>query len=122
MLTLHITSSFLALALGAGILLLAKGTRQHKYAGRVWVLAMVSSAISSFWLGGGVLPVFGQLGPIHLLSVWILWAVFQAIRTARRQEITHHREWIRGAYIGLVVAFVGTLLPGRWVSTQLGLW
>lgn len=122
MLTLHITSSFLALALGTGILLLAKGTRQHKYAGRVWVLAMVSSAISSFWLGGGVLPVFGQLGPIHLLSVWILWAVCQAIRTARRQEITRHREWIRGAYIGLVVAFVGTLLPGRWVSMQLGLW
>ena len=120
--TLHLTTSFLALGLGAVVLLLSKGTLVHKTLGSVWVLSMLLSAVSSFWLGGGVLPVLGHLGPIHLLSVWVLVSLAVALRAIFKGQVAQHRGWMIGAYLGLVGAFIGTLVPGRWVATQLGLW
>ncbi|WP_250148390.1 DUF2306 domain-containing protein [Halomonas jincaotanensis] len=70
--TLHLYASFLALGIGGLILLMRKGTGPHRLMGITWVAAMALSALSSFWLGGGVLPLVGHLGPIHLLSLWVL--------------------------------------------------
>ncbi|MGY4879606.1 DUF2306 domain-containing protein [Vreelandella aquamarina] len=120
--TLHLTTSFLALGLGAVVLFLSKGTLIHKTLGSVWVLSMLLSAVSSFWLGGGVLPVLGHLGPIHLLSVWVLVSLAAALSAIFKGRVAQHRGWMVGAYMGLVGAFIGTLVPGRWVATQLGLW
>ncbi|MDR5906780.1 DUF2306 domain-containing protein [Franzmannia qiaohouensis] len=121
-LTLHLTSSLLALGVGALVLCLRKGTPWHRSLGVVWVAAMALSALSSFWLGGGVLPLVGHLGPIHLLSAWVLVALTVAVATIVRGQVQRHREWMLGAYLGLLGAFAGTLMPGRWLSTQLGLW
>ena len=120
--TLHLYSSFLALGLGAVLLLSPKGTRPHRLMGGIWVLAMALSALSSFWLGGGVLPLVGHLGLIHLLSLWMLVALSVAMHAILKGRVAQHRAWMRGAYLGLLGAFVGTLAPGRWVSAQLGLW
>ena len=120
--TLHVTTSFLALGLGASLLLAPKGNRPHRLMGAVWVLVMALSALSSFWLGGGVLPLVGHLGPIHLLSLWMLVALSVAMHAILKGRVAQHRAWMRGAYLGLLGAFVGTLAPGRWVSAQLGLW
>ncbi|SDM68826.1 Uncharacterized membrane protein [Franzmannia pantelleriensis] len=121
-LMLHLVSSLLALGLGALVLLLRKGTLLHRSLGVVWVAAMAVSALSSFWLGGGVLPLVGHLGPIHLLSVWVLVALTVAVVSILRGQVRRHREWMLGAYVGLIGAFIGTLMPGRWMATQLGLW
>ncbi|GHE23016.1 DUF2306 domain-containing protein [Halomonas urumqiensis] len=120
--TLHINASLLALGLGVIILLMRKGTWPHRAMGLIWVTAMAMSALSSFWLGGGVLPLLGHLGPIHLLSLWVLVALAVAVRAILQGKVRRHREWMRGAYIGLVAAFAGTLVPGRWMATQLGIW
>ncbi|WP_416139523.1 DUF2306 domain-containing protein [Halomonas sp. HK25] len=120
--TLHLYASFMALGLGAMLLLSPKGTGLHRLMGGTWVLTMALSALSSFWLGGGVLPLVGHLGPIHLLSLWMLVALAVAMRAILKGRVEQHRAWMRGAYLGLVGAFVGTLAPGRWVATQLGLW
>lgn len=120
--TLHLYSSFLALGLGAVLLLSPKGTAAHRMMGGIWVPAMALSALSSFWLGGGVLPLVGHLGPIHLLSLWMLIALSVAMRAILKHRVEQHRVWMRGAYLGLLGAFIGTLAPGRWVVTQLGLW
>lgn len=120
--TLHLYTSFLALGLGAILLLAPKGTAPHRLMGSVWVLAMALSALSAFWLGGGVLPLVGHLGPIHLLSLWMLAALAVAMRAILKGRVEQHRSWMRGAYLGLVGAFIGTLAPGRWVAVQLGLW
>lgn len=121
-LMLHLVSSLLALGLGALMLLLRKGTLLHRSLGVVWVAAMAVSALSSFWLGGGVLPLVGHLGPIHLLSLWMLVALVVAVASIMQGRVRRHREWMLGAYLGLLGAFAGTLMPGRWLSAQLGLW
>ena len=119
---IHLYTSFLAMGLGAIILLCPKGTLPHRVMGGTWVVAMVLSAVSSFWLGGGVLPVVGHLGPIHLLSLWMLIALAMAVAAISRGQARAHRGWMVGAYLGLMGAFAGTLAPGRWVANQIGLW
>ncbi|MGM0783150.1 MAG: DUF2306 domain-containing protein [Pseudomonadota bacterium] len=120
--TLHLYASFLALGLGGLILSMRKGTKPHRLLGSSWVAAMALSALSSLWLGGGVLPLVAHLGPIHLLSLWVLVALAMAVSAIVKGRVRQHREWMLGAYAGLVVAFAGTLMPGRWVAFQLGLW
>ncbi|MBD3896299.1 DUF2306 domain-containing protein [Halomonas sp. ML-15] len=119
---LHLVSSLLALSVGALVLMMRKGTLVHRLLGVTWVLAMAIAALSSFWLGGGVLPLVGHLGPIHLLSLWVLVALVVAVGSIIRGRVRRHREWMLGAYLGLVGAFAGTLMPGRWMAAQLGLW
>lgn len=119
---LHVTSSLLALVLGAIILSGGKGTRGHRAMGAAWIVMMAASAISSFWLGGGVLPVVAHFGPIHLLSIWIMVCLAVAVASVRRGRIRAHRGWMTGAYFGLVGAFIGTLAPGRWTAAVLGVW
>jgi len=120
--TLHLYASLLALGLGAILLLSPKGTMLHRLMGSTWVLAMASSALSSFWFGGGVLPLIGHFGPIHLLSLWVLVALAVAVVAIFKGRVEQHRGWMVGAYLGLVGAFVGTLAPGRWIAVQLGFW
>ncbi|MGM0985007.1 MAG: DUF2306 domain-containing protein [Pseudomonadota bacterium] len=120
--TLHLYASFSALGLGALVLMAPKGTMPHRLMGSLWVGMMLLSALSSFWLGGGVLPLIGHLGPIHLLSLWMLVALAMAVFAICQGRARAHREWMRGAYLGLLGAFAGTLAPGRWVATQIGLW
>ncbi|TDV99430.1 putative membrane protein [Halomonas alkaliantarctica] len=120
--TLHLYASLLALGLGAILLLSPKGTMLHRIMGSTWVLAMAFSALSSFWFGGGVLPLIGHFGPIHLLSLWVLVALAVAVVAILKGRVEQHRGWMVGAYLGLVGAFVGSLAPGRWVAVQLGLW
>ncbi|PKG52548.1 MULTISPECIES: DUF2306 domain-containing protein [Halomonadaceae] len=120
--TLHLYASLLALGLGAILLLSPKGTMLHRILGSTWVLAMAFSALSSFWFGGGVLPLIGHFGPIHLLSLWVLVALAVAVVAILKGRVEQHRGWMVGAYLGLVGAFVGSLAPGRWIAVQLGLW
>lgn len=120
--TLHLYASLLALGLGAILLLSPKGTMLHRILGSTWVLAMAFSALSSLWFGGGVLPLIGQFGPIHLLSLWVLVALTVAVVAIFKGRVEQHRGWMVGAYLGLVGAFVGTLAPGRWIAVQLGMW
>ncbi|KIN14795.1 DUF2306 domain-containing protein [Vreelandella titanicae] len=120
--TLHLYASLLALGLGAILLLSPKGTMLHRLIGSIWVLAMAFSALSSFWFGGGVLPLIGHFGPIHLLSLWVLVALAVAVVAIFKGRVEQHRGWMVGAYLGLVGAFVGSLAPGRWIAVQLGMW
>lgn len=120
--TLHLYASLIALGLGAILLLAPKGTVPHRIMGSTWVLVMALSALSSFWFGGGVLPLIGHFGPIHLLSLWVLVALAVAVVAILKGRVEQHRGWMVGAYLGLVGAFVGSLAPGRWIAVQLGLW
>ncbi len=119
---LHTASALSALALGALILRSTKGSCRHRALGRLWVTLMLTSAVSSFWLGGGVFPVLGHFGPIHLLSVWVLVSLAAAVTAARQGRVQAHRRWTLGAYLGLVGAFIWAMAPGRWMASVLGLW
>ena len=103
-------------ALVIGVVLLAgvKGDRLHRTLGWLWVLAMATTAVSSFFIhqinpGGPA-----GLSLIHLLSGWTVVGLPMAVYAARRHRVADHRRAMTGMFVGgLIVAGLLTFLPGR---------
>lgn len=112
---LHIGTVVPALPLGAWVLMGRKGTPAHRMAGRIWAMLMVVTAIASFWIR----DLTGGIGPIHLFSVLTLVSVPLSIWHIRRGNIIGHKRAMTGVYIGLVVAGLFALMPGRFLMTTL---
>jgi uncharacterized membrane protein len=108
----HIGAATTSLFLGAIVLYAPKGTANHKLLGRIWMLAMVTTSLSSF-LMESFAPLLGQFGPIHLLSIWTLISMPRSIMMARKGNIAGHMQVMRGTYIGLLIAGLMTFIPGR---------
>lgn len=100
---IHLFAALWGLVFGAVQLLSAKGSRRHRWLGWSWVLAMVVTAVSSFWLSGS-LALLGPFSVIHLLSVWILVCLVISMLAVRRRRLNTHRDFLVGAYLGLVGA------------------
>ena len=81
----HAYAAFLAVILGGIQLSRPKGTSSHKYLGYTWVLLMLWVSISSFWIQ--TIKIIGPFSPIHFLSIFTIWSVFEAIRSARNGNI-----------------------------------
>jgi uncharacterized membrane protein len=116
-LAIHLAAVVPAVSLGVYQLLAAKGTRPHRWMGRLWVLLMVVVAVSSFW----ILDIRKGAGysVIHLLSLWTLVALFCAVWAIRQGNVRRHRNFMVGTLLGLVGAGAGALLPGRLLSQLL---
>jgi uncharacterized membrane protein len=114
----HLVAALLALVLGGWQLIAARGGARHRVVGRLWVLAMAVTAISSFGITGKLgWAWLGGYSWIHGLSLWILVCLVLAVRAARRRAFPAHRGWMTGAYGGLVSAGVFAALdPGRVVG------
>ena len=106
-LIIHVGTVLPALPLGAYILLRRKGGRLHRILGRIWAGLMVTTAISSFWLGDGGLSF------IHIFSAMTLVSVPLAIFWIRRGDVERHRRAMTNVYIGLVIAGLFAFAPGR---------
>ncbi len=111
-LVIHIGTVLPALPLGAWVLLRRKGGRLHRLLGRVWAAMMVTTAVSSFWLGG-------EFSFIHLFSVMTLISVPLGIFWIRRGNVERHQRTMTYLYVGLVVAGAFSFAPGRVLSTAL---
>ncbi len=59
------------------------------------------------------------LGPIHILSVWILVCVVMAVYAAKAGKMRTHKAFTIGAYCGVVGAGLGALAPGRLLNQAL---
>ena len=111
---IHVAAALTALAIGIVLLIGVKGNRLHRTLGWTWVLAMATTAVSSFFIHrlnpGGP----GGFSLIHLLSGWTVIALPMAVHAARRHRIADHRRAMTGMFVGgLIVAGAFTLLPGR---------
>nr|WP_271165275.1 DUF2306 domain-containing protein [Brevundimonas intermedia] len=111
---IHVAAALTALAIGIVLLAGVKGTRLHRALGWTWVLAMGTTAASSFFIhqinpGGPA-----GLSLIHLLSGWTLVGLPMAVYAARRHKVQTHRRAMTGMFVGgLIVAGALTFLPGR---------
>lgn len=114
-LTLHLVSVIPALPLGAYVLLRRKGDALHRALGRIWAVLMLVAALPSLALHG----ITGGFSPIHLLSLIVLVMVPRGIVQAIRHDIAGHRRTMTLTYLGLSVAGLFTLLPGRLLGTWL---
>ena len=110
----HIAAATGALAFGAVTLTMRKGTPMHKLFGRIWVVLMAATALVSFGIRSN-----GTFSWIHLLSLWTLLALARSIYAIIRGNVKAHRHGMISAYVGLSIAGVFTLLPGRRLGSML---
>ena len=108
----HAFAAMAAFALGAAQLAAPKGTVPHRTIGWIWVLLMVTVAMTSFWIHD--LRVWGEWSPIHLLSIFTLIMLPPAVIHAMRHRVKDHRKAMVGLFTGaLVIAGLFTFWPGR---------
>lgn len=109
---LHVVMALVAIALLPWTLFRTKKDRLHKVCGYIWVTAMASAALSSFFINEA--RMLGPFSAIHLISVYVLFGLWQAVRAAIRRDLVAHQAGMRGlAFGGLGIAGILTLLPGR---------
>ncbi|MBU2980854.1 DUF2306 domain-containing protein [Lentibacter algarum] len=114
---LHLAAALASVALTPVMLMRRKGDRLHKALGRLWVVAMAATALSSFWIS--TIKLWGAWSPIHILSVITLISLVLAVRRARAGDIRGHKASLIGAILGLLGAGLFTLVPGRILSRTL---
>lgn len=112
---IHATSAMLAIALGPVAIYRQRRDRIHKTVGYIWVVAMVSVAITSFWIH--TFAVIGPFSPLHGLALLALWSVYEGMRHAFAGRIAAHRAAMTSLYWnGLLVAGLFNFLPGRTIN------
>ena len=109
---LHVAAALAAIVTGAIVLWRRKGGGWHRALGRLWVAAMLATAISAFWIND--IRLWGAFSPLHIFSVLVPVNLAVAVWAARTGRIALHRNTMRGTYVGaLGVAGTFALLPGR---------
>lgn len=108
----HASGASLALTLGAyNLRRRVKGDFTHKMVGRVWVVSMYWTVLSSFFIKE-IDP--GHFSWIHGLSLFTFVTLTIGLWAAMTGHVEQHRSYMRGSYFGLVGAFVGAIaVPQR---------
>ena len=107
----HVACAATSVVLGAWLLSQRKGTRPHRWLGRLWVVLMLCTSIGSFQIQAN-----GHLSGLHVLSIVSLAAVSAAVIGVLKHNRELHRKSMIGAYTGLVIAGIFTLLPYRMLG------
>lgn len=114
---LHLSTILVATALTPVMLLRARGNHRHRVTGKLWIVAMLATAISSLFIH---VSGAGRFSVIHILSVWTLVQVPLIWWTARRHNVVRHRRAVHGMVIGaLLVAGFFTFPFDRLLGTWL---
>ena len=109
---IHMATVIPVAILGAWMLAAPKGTPTHKALGKIWLILMVITCISTFFIHE--IRLIGDFSPIHILSAWVILGSYQAYRFARQGNIRAHRREVASMYLGGVVgAGIFTFFPGR---------
>lgn len=112
---IHVATVVPAALLGPFIFLSRKGTPRHKLMGRVWLLLMVATAVSSFFIH--TIRIWGAFSPIHILSLVVIVSSGLAIHYARSGNIRAHKSTLISIYIaGIFGAGTFTFWPGRLMN------
>lgn len=107
----HVAGALSAFSIGLTLLLAPKGFGFHKTLGWAWVLAMATTAVSSFFITG---MFQNSYSPIHALSAWTLIGLPFGIAAIRRRQVKKHRDTMTGMFTGaMVIAGLFSFLPGR---------
>jgi uncharacterized membrane protein len=108
----HACAAMAAFALGIVQFAAPKGTLPHRTVGWIWVVLMLTVALSSFAIHQ--IRLWGPWSPIHFLSIGTLVGLPLAVWAAHRHRIASHRRAMISIFLGaLVIAGAFTLMPGR---------
>lgn len=96
----HLGTMIVALALTPVMLLRRRGDRPHRLLGRIWVAAMILTALISFTIRE---VNDGGFSIIHILSAWTLIQVPLIWWSAHRHQVARHRGSVRGMVLGALL-------------------
>ncbi|SMX32949.1 hypothetical protein OCA8868_00852 [Octadecabacter ascidiaceicola] len=114
-LQIHVASALVAVTLGPVPMYRRRRDMVHKVLGYVWVVAMASVALSSFWIHS--FAVIGPFSPLHGLALLTLWSLWRGISSARMGDIKTHLATFRALYwYGLLIAGLANFLPDRRIN------
>lgn len=121
---IHWLAAIVTLVLGLVIMVLRKGTASHKAAGRVYLLTMVVTAVSAFFIRsyapGEQWSLWSGFSVIHLLIPYTLIMLWLAIVAIRQGRVRAHRAGMIWTFVGgMLVAGAFTFLPGRHMHSLL---
>ena len=117
MITFHLTVALLAFVLGMANLILAKGTVRHRAMGWAWIVLMAGVTLSSFAIRQ---LNDGRLSWIHGLTLWTLFSMAVAVFAIRREKVRLHAGFMIGTMVGVIIAGLFALAPGRFISEVVG--
>lgn len=107
----HVVTVAVSLVLGPVQFVLPKGTGAHRLFGWIWSGAMFSTAVATFFIRD---MRHGEFSPIHIFSLMTLIGAPVALWLARVKVMSHARA-MTGLYIGLVIAGLTAITPGRLI-------
>ncbi len=108
---IHLATVIPAIPLGLYVLLSRKGTPTHRNLGKLWLVLMGVTAISTLFIRQAN---HGSLSYIHLFVPLTAFGIWQVISSARSGRLADHRRHVVGMYIGaLLVAGFTSFIPGR---------
>ena len=113
----HLATILPALALTPVMLLRPRGDRVHRLLGRIWVAAMLLTALISFDVR---LSNPGGFSFIHIISAYVVIAAPLIWWTAHTHRVKAHRRQVRGMVTGaLLIAGFFTFPFGRMLGSWL---
>ncbi len=113
---IHLAAALVSAAVGVSQFALPKGGMRHRIIGWIGVVALIVVAVSSFWITG---LMGAHWSPIHILSILTLASLVLAIIAIRAGNVRAHRSAMIGVFIGLTLAGLFTLAPGRVLNAAL---
>lgn len=117
--SIHLAFSLLAVAFGALVLRLPKGTRWHRTWGHGYAWSMLGVVATSF----AMFNMTGRVTPFHIAAVVAGLTLIAGLYTVLRRRpkknwIEAHATWMAWSYVGLMAAFVAESLT-RFVMPAL---
>lgn len=117
---IHVLAAVPALILGPLALWRRRRDGLHRAIGRAFVAAVAALAITGLLIPSEALAVIGPFGPIHVLSLVVLWGLWQGVAHARAGRIAAHRAEMRWICLGVLTLTVAlALTPGRRLNALL---
>tara|TARA_B110000211_G_C14042217_1_gene537261 strand:- start:172 stop:570 length:399 start_codon:yes stop_codon:yes gene_type:complete len=117
----HLSTIGPAFLIGTYIMLTKKGSGQHKFLGRIYMVLMLFTASVTLFMSAQVGPkLVDHFGFIHLLSVLVLYSVPSAYFAIKAGDVNKHKRHMIALYVGgMLVAGGFTLVPGRFLGDLL---
>jgi len=109
---LHAAAATLAVVIGPVALYRKRRDLAHKVVGYVWFVAMLTVAVSAFFIHS--FAVIGPFSPLHGFALLTFWSLWRAITSVKRGDIRTHELTLRSLYwFGLIAAGLANFLPDR---------
>ncbi|MBP6012631.1 MAG: DUF2306 domain-containing protein [Alphaproteobacteria bacterium] len=108
---IHVAAALVAMAVGAVILLLPKGTGFHRTLGWIWVASMIIVAATSIMM---IFDFRTGVNPLHAFTALTVISLWAGLTGIRRGNVQRHAGSMVGLYIGgLFIAAAFAFIPGR---------